>query len=325
MAEKTTNYNLTKPSAEDFYDINVQNDNMNIIDAELKNLNNNIVSASADAKKAGTDAQSAANNHIANKSNPHNVTASQIGLGNVPNVATNDQTPTYTEASTLVTLASGEKISVAFGKIKKAITNLISHIADTTKHITSTERTKWDMNQWNLLKEIDIDRDYVAASNPLNDTLPMTGVDFSDYTHFRMVFSGDVTITQIAPTSDSSSGTTIYLGFNDDSASMSSQYQAKVEATKYKKDTESTIPVTFENELIYFPSYECAYENGTMISEKYNDWVITHRSQTTGATRGTKVCDISTLCLRLYCSTPSLFHIRIHGIIQIYGMSGVLI
>ena len=38
MASKTTNFNLTKPSAEDFYDVQVQNDNMDIIDAELGDL-----------------------------------------------------------------------------------------------------------------------------------------------------------------------------------------------------------------------------------------------------------------------------------------------
>lgn len=80
----------------------------------------------------------------AKQSTKPSYTASEVGLGNVPNVATNDQTPTYTEASSLTTLTSGEKMSVAFGKIKKAITDLISHIADTTKHISSTERTTWN-------------------------------------------------------------------------------------------------------------------------------------------------------------------------------------
>lgn len=62
--------------------------------------------------------------------NPHGTTKSDVGLGNVPNVATNDQTPTYTEATTLAKLTSGEKLSVAFGKIAKAVTDLIAHIAD---------------------------------------------------------------------------------------------------------------------------------------------------------------------------------------------------
>lgn len=36
MAEKTTNYGLTKPLSKEFYDVQVQNDNMDIIDEELK-------------------------------------------------------------------------------------------------------------------------------------------------------------------------------------------------------------------------------------------------------------------------------------------------
>lgn len=82
--------------------------------------------------------------HTDNTSNPHNVTKSQVGLGNVPNVSTNDQTPSYTESTSLAKLSSGEKLYVAFGKISKAITDFISHIGDTVKHITSTERTNWN-------------------------------------------------------------------------------------------------------------------------------------------------------------------------------------
>lgn len=58
------------------------------------------------------------------------VSKSDVGLGNVPNVSTNDQTPTYTEASSLTALSSGEKLSTAFGKIAKAVSSLISHIAN---------------------------------------------------------------------------------------------------------------------------------------------------------------------------------------------------
>ena len=60
------------------------------------------------------------------------------------NTSVNDLTPTYTESSNLVKLSSGEKLSVAFGKISKAITDLISHISDSVKHITSAERSNWN-------------------------------------------------------------------------------------------------------------------------------------------------------------------------------------
>lgn len=66
--------------------------------------------------------------HTADRTNPHAVTKAQVGLGNVPNVSTNDQTPTFTAATTLATINSGEKISTIFGKIKLAIINLINHI-----------------------------------------------------------------------------------------------------------------------------------------------------------------------------------------------------
>lgn len=65
--------------------------------------------------------------HVQNKGNPHEVTAEQVGLGHVSNVSTNDQTPTYTEASALVGLKSGEKLSISFGKIAKAVSSLIAH------------------------------------------------------------------------------------------------------------------------------------------------------------------------------------------------------
>ena len=82
--------------------------------------------------------------HLGNKNNPHTVTKAQIGLGNVPDVSTNDQTPTYSDTTTLATLSSGEKLNVAFQKIKLAISRLITHLADTVSHITSAERSLWN-------------------------------------------------------------------------------------------------------------------------------------------------------------------------------------
>lgn len=70
------------------------------------------------------------NSHASNKNNPHTVTKAQVGLSEVPNVATNGQTPTYTEATSLSSLTSGEKLSIAFGKLSKAVTDFIAHLAN---------------------------------------------------------------------------------------------------------------------------------------------------------------------------------------------------
>lgn len=53
-----------------------------------------------------------------------NLTKENIGLGNVPNVKTNDQTPTFTQAASRTNIGSGEKLSVILGKIAKWFSDL---------------------------------------------------------------------------------------------------------------------------------------------------------------------------------------------------------
>ena len=73
--------------------------------------------------------------HTNNNNNPHSVTKSQVGLGNVPNVATNDQTPTFSATySQIENIQSGEKVSTLFAKIKNAISGLIRHISADNPH-----------------------------------------------------------------------------------------------------------------------------------------------------------------------------------------------
>lgn len=79
--------------------------------------------------------------HANNTLNPHKVTKKQVGLENVPNVKTNDQTPTFTEAAERANIESGEKITTIFGKIKKALTDIFAHISDTSNphKVTKTQ------------------------------------------------------------------------------------------------------------------------------------------------------------------------------------------
>lgn len=64
------------------------------------------------------------NEHTKNTENPHKVTAQQVGLGNVPNVTTDNQTPTFTAASSRTNINSGETLATIFGKIKKWFSDL---------------------------------------------------------------------------------------------------------------------------------------------------------------------------------------------------------
>lgn len=116
-----------------------------------------------------TNTSSSLNTHINNKSNPHAVTKAQVGLSKVPNVATNDQTPTYTEATTLEKLTSGEKLSIAFGKISKAITDFISHLANKNN---PHNVTKEQIGLGNVDNTSDANKPISTATQTALDTKP---------------------------------------------------------------------------------------------------------------------------------------------------------
>ena len=83
--------------------------------------------SAADKKKLDgitAGAQPNAVTSVAGKTGAVTVTKADVGLGNVPNVATNDQTPTFTQATTRANLVSGEKLSVLFGKLMKWFADL---------------------------------------------------------------------------------------------------------------------------------------------------------------------------------------------------------
>lgn len=115
----STNYSLLLPDENDAYSVTHMNTNTEIIDTQMKNNQNAVQNVTSNY-----------NNHAANKSNPHGVAKSQVGLSEVPNVTTNNQAPTYTVPSALSNLVSGEILSTAFGKLSRCVSSLISHLGN---------------------------------------------------------------------------------------------------------------------------------------------------------------------------------------------------
>lgn len=64
--------------------------------------------------------------HSTLENNPHKVTKVQVGLGNVPNVSTNDQTPTFELPINRQNLQSGDNLSTLMGKTAKWFSDLNS-------------------------------------------------------------------------------------------------------------------------------------------------------------------------------------------------------
>ena len=110
MATKTTNYGLTKPEGYDFYDIDVHNGNSDIIDAQLKKL---------------YDAETS---HVGNKSNPHSVTKSQIGLGNAENKSSATIRGEMTKANVTTALGYTPATQSDMTNAQNAITQLNSDL-----------------------------------------------------------------------------------------------------------------------------------------------------------------------------------------------------
>lgn len=94
--------------------------------------------------------------HSQTTGNPHGTTKADVGLGNVPNVTTNNQTPTFTEASTRNNIASGEKLSVIFGKIQKFFNDLKTvafsgSFTDLTDKPNNSNTFQGTIAEWNNL------------------------------------------------------------------------------------------------------------------------------------------------------------------------------
>ena len=118
MANETQNCGYPKPDTDDFYNIEDFNRAIDMIDGDIGEIQE-AVSALGDGKADKKDVSQ----HLSTE-NPHNITKETVGLGNVPNVATDDQTPTFTQAASRENIASGEKLSVVFGKIGKWLADL---------------------------------------------------------------------------------------------------------------------------------------------------------------------------------------------------------
>lgn len=75
-------------------------------------------------QKNGVDVQTFTANQSSNSVANITLDKSDVGLSNVPNVSTDNQTPTFTEAASRVNINSGETLSVILGKIEKFFTDL---------------------------------------------------------------------------------------------------------------------------------------------------------------------------------------------------------
>ena len=245
--------------------------------------------------------------------------------GKTTSIDINKLTPTYTEASSLATTESGEALSVAFGKIKKAISSLISHLSDSTKHITATERTSWSDNQWKLLKTVNYDRTF-AIDETMDEMFKLCGNEYaSSYPHIILTFEGQMSAIQNYA---SEATGTVYFSFDDatSKSAITTSHQSVVILEDFKQNVGvNNIQLKFSSEIVPFAFQNITYTNGVATTLRSMPSIITYRSGGTGYTRGSRAFDGNGAYLRIYGSRSNYFEISIKGNIKIYGKSGVVL
>lgn len=125
MATNTENYGLIKPAQEEFYDIDVFNENADKVDAVLKAHADGLVST------AGVVAtvQSTLNTHVNNKDNPHGVTALQAGADPAGSAAAAQKTVLAAYGTTAGTLPNLTLAYSGFVLADMAKVRIKTHVA----------------------------------------------------------------------------------------------------------------------------------------------------------------------------------------------------
>jgi hypothetical protein len=188
-----TEFGLIKPSPDDFYDVEVQNTNMDTIDSWLDDIYSTIGDTNGDITKHK------------NASNPHNITPSKIGVNNVNN--TSDMAkPVSTAQEAAIAKAKEEANATALNYVQNSMTG---HRNENT-HVTSAERASWNaaVNSINNATEIVTNggfehlQDFIInlpASNEINRnwTIPIPIDAVKKATAIKLVikgrFNGEVT------------------------------------------------------------------------------------------------------------------------------------
>ena len=180
MADKTTNYNLTKPTEDEFYDIGVFNENADIIDAELKKLNDDKVDKVTGKGLSTNDYTTEEKNKL--KDIEENAQVNIIEKVKVNGVAL---TPTSKEidipvpdatpvVNNLTSTSTTSALSAAQGKVLKDLTD--GHIDDEINSEEGVHGIRWfndklQFNDGSDWIEIETGGGGVPPSNVINSSI----------------------------------------------------------------------------------------------------------------------------------------------------------
>ncbi len=181
MATTTTNLGLTKPDAQDAYNIADHNGNMDILDEAIHDTEASTVTfteADSYADLESGDTHAALFGKI--KKFFSNITT-KITTAEGKIADTKDSKVTFTTASSDANINSGEKHSVMFGKIKKFISTVTSSLSSIntsiSNHASSLSTLQTNMDKRNLKTYYDLSQFGASTANTLPQVISLMPVN----------------------------------------------------------------------------------------------------------------------------------------------------
>lgn len=174
MAETTENYGLLKPEETDYYSIEIQNENMDAIDAALK------------AQADGIATKASAGGLAAHTSNTtvHVTTQEKVAWdGKADSAALTAHTGNTTTHITAAERTAWNSKADAAG--------MTSHTGNTTVHITAGERSSWNGKAEKSIRyTATLTTAGWSASAPFAQTVTVTGILATDTPIIDVILSG---------------------------------------------------------------------------------------------------------------------------------------
>ena len=169
-----------------------------------------------------------------------NITPANIGLGNVPNVATNNQTPTFTVATTRANITSGEKLTTILGKIAKFFSDLKT-VAFSGSYNDLSNKPSIPSKMSELEQDVSLGSTYVDATQSASglmsatDKAKLDGIQAgADAVGFTQALT---TGTKIGTLTINGTSTTLYCQTNTDTNTVYEHPTSGVTAGTYRSVT----------------------------------------------------------------------------------------
>lgn len=127
-------------------------------------------------------------NHEDNKENPHGVTKTQVGLGNVDNTSDMDK-PVSTAQATAITEAKSEVMTAADNAQTTANSAQAAAVAAQTRAESAESNAKGYADSLHKIFTVSVPASGWSASAPYTQTIAVEGILATDTPHWGVVYS----------------------------------------------------------------------------------------------------------------------------------------